>query len=379
MTEQELLYHFPYAIDKEHGFRRFVNEHNAFQKRHIPNYDGTNTQEFLYNKSGLSPDEIHNFEYLYENYSRWSEWYKNGKNIFAFSEDLLSMLDKTDVSDIKPEQFHLPYDIFYISLKPLNLKIASGRKEVIEGVFVDHNIWDGSGQHPEGYCELSLCFVGDFKELFLSYIPHVTSRLPYTIKDIEHFDETPIGSFWRVWLWFGKADGRENVRQATEHFLEGIKEEIFPKKNDERTVTDFDLDFYNSTADLLKNTINLVINCLLYLSQPTEKIDLVKEFPTGLPNNFDKKRTFAKTAKEQAKINQKIEDFGFTKINYVGRSFKKQHLKLTAGATVQSHWRRGHWRNQKFGTQLKDSRMVWIMPTIVNSNLGEPLKGHIYQ
>jgi hypothetical protein len=115
------------------------------------------------------------------------------------------------------------------------------------------------------------------------------------------------------------------------------------------------------------------------LSQPAEKIDLVKEYPTGLPNNFDKKRTFAKTAREQAKINQKIEDFGFTKIDYIGRSFKRQQLKLVDGVTVQPHWRRGHWRNQKFGTQLKDSRMVWIMPTIVNSNLGKPLKGHIYQ
>lgn len=375
MNEQELLYYFPYAIDKENNFRHFVNEHNGFQKRHIPNYDGTNTQEFLYEKSGLSISEIHNFEYLYENFHHWSEWFKNGKNIFSFSRELLSMLEKTDVSNITPNNFHLPYDIFYISLKPLNIKIANGRNEIIEGVYVDHNIWNGLGKHPEGYCDLSFYFVGDFKNLFLEYIPNVKSRLEYTEGN---YDETPIGSFWNIWLWFEKNEGRETVKQATDYFIQGLKDEIFLNKSSEETVTDFDLDFYNSTVDLLKSTINLVINCLLYLSQPVEKTDIEQKFPKGLPNNFDKKISFAKTHKDLNNITEKIKQIGFSKINYVGQSFKRMHTGITGNTTVQPHWRRGHWRNQKFGEKLKESRMVWILPTIVNSDKGEPVKGHLY-
>ena len=168
MTDKEFSFYFPYVIDKQHNFRAFAKDRDGFCRRLIPNYDGTNTQEFLYNKSGLTEEEIHNFEYLYENYSKWSHWFKYGKNIFSFSEELLFMLSKTEVNEITPDKFHLPYDIFYISLKHLNIKIAKGRDEIIEGVYVDHNYWDGTGKHPEGYCDLSFYFVGDFKDLFLS-------------------------------------------------------------------------------------------------------------------------------------------------------------------------------------------------------------------
>lgn len=378
MTEKELLYHFPYWIEKQNNFRNFVKGHNAFQKRHIPNYDGTNTQEFLYKKSGLSLDEIHDFEYLYENFHHWKEWYTNGRNIFSFSRELLLMLEKTDVDSITPDKFHLPYDIFYISLKPLNLKIAKGRDEIIEGVYVNHNIWNGMGEHPEGYCELSLYFVGDFKGLFLEYIQNVKSRLPYNIGGVEEFDETPIGSFWNIWLWFEKQEGRENVKQTVEYFLQGLREEIFTNGKSADDVTDSDLDFYNSTTDLLANSIHLVINCLLYLAQPVEKIDVKNEFPAGLPHNLNKKLSFVKTHREQSKIDRKIEDLGYTKIRYVGESYKKACSSAKADMVIQSHWRRGHWRSQRFGEKLTDQRMVWIMPTIVNSNHGQPLKGHLY-
>ncbi|GAA4145957.1 hypothetical protein GCM10022216_30410 [Sphingobacterium kyonggiense] len=378
MTEKELLYHFPYRIEKQNNFRNFVKDHNALQKKHIPNYDGTNTQEFLYKKSGLSLDEIHDFEYLYENFHHWKEWYTNGRNIFSFSKELLLMLEKTDVDGITPDKFHLPYDILYISLKPLNLKIAKGRETVIEGVYVNHNIWNGMGENPEGYCDLSLYFVGDFKDVFLEHIQNVKSRLPYNIEGVEKFDETPIGSFWNIWLWFEKQEGRENVKQTVEHFLQGLREEIFTNGKSADEITDSDLDFYTSTTDLLANSIHLVVNCLLYLSQPAEKIDVKNEFPGGLPHNLNKKLSFVKTKREQSKIDRKIEDLGYTRIRYVGESFKKADSNAGSDIVIQSHWRRGHWRSQRFGEKLKHQRMVWIMPTIVNSSHGQPLKGHLY-
>lgn len=378
MKEQELLYHFPYKIDKENNFRHFANDDNRFIQRFVPNYDGTNVHEFLINKSGLSEQQINEFSYIYENYRNWIDWFKYGKNIFSFSTDLLSLLDKTDVSDVTPDKFHLPYDIFYLSLKPLNIKISKNRDEIIEGVYIDHNIWNASGEHPEGYCDLSFYFVGDFKSIFLDFIPKVKSRSIYTINNVEKYDEYPIGSFWNIWLWFQKSEGRVNVKQAIDYYLEGLKDEIFPKSNSENAVTDIELDFYNYTTQLLTNTLNLVINCILYLSQPTEKIDIEKRYPIGLPSNLDKKISFAKTQKELKKLDEKIEHLGFTKINYVGQSFKNVYENVVGNSSVRPHWRRGHWRNQKHGENYSLSKLIWIMPTIVNNAVGEPEKGHIY-
>jgi hypothetical protein len=117
---------------------------------------------------------------------------------------------------------------------------------------------------------------------------------------------------------------------------------------------------------------------MLYLSQPADKKDIDITLPKGLPSNFDKKLSFAKTAKEIKKVEDKIESLGFTKIHFVGQSFQRSHGALLNNSTMPTHWRRGHWRNQKYGKNLMDNKVIWILPTIVNKDKGEPIKGHIY-
>lgn len=380
MKEQELLYHFPFRIDKEQNFRPFAHDftRDKFVRRFVPNYDGTNVDEFIKNKTSLTVDQIHDFEYLYSNFAHWSDWYKNGRNIFSFSKELLLLLDKTDVSDVKPDLFKLPYNIFYLSLKPLNLKLSKNSDAIIEGVYVDHNIWNPMGEHPEGYCDLSFYFVGDFKDTFIKYISTVkSSTQPFTNSD--EVDEMPLGTFWNIYLWFEKSEKRETVKEALDYFINDLKKEIFITNKTPEQITDFDLEFYSDTIELLEKTINLVINCLLYLSQPKDKQDIEKKFPTGLPGNFEKKMSFAKTEKEKKKIGDNIEQSGFSKINFVGETFKRKYDEIIkTNSNIQPHWRRGHWRNQKFGEKLQESKLIWIMPTIVKNEVGQPTKGHLY-
>ena len=216
MTEEELLYHFPYKIDKELNFRHYAKNKNGFVRRYVPRYDGTNVYEFITEKANLTQTEINDFDYIYENFHRWTKWYNSGRNIFSFSKGLLSLLDKTDVSEITPNSFHLPYEVFYLSLKPLNIKVSKDSSAIIEGVYIDHNIWNLNGEHPEGYCSLSFYFVGDFKSLYTNFLPNIKRRMEF--KDGE-FDEEPLGNFWNVWLWFEKDKGRENVKQAIDFFI----------------------------------------------------------------------------------------------------------------------------------------------------------------
>lgn len=192
------------------------------------------------------------------------------------------------------------------------------------------------------------------------------------------YDEFQKGSFWNIWLWFDKREGRENVKQTVDDFLQNQKKDILSKNGTSQDVTDFELDYYNSTVELMRNTINLVINCLLYLSQPTDKVDIEKKYPDGLPQNFNKKLSFSKTEKELKKVSDKIDKLGFSKINYVGQSYKRERSSLFSNIDIQSHWRRGHWRNQRIGEKLAEKKLIWILPTIVNKNRTLPIKGHIY-
>ena len=102
------------------------------------------------------------------------------------------------------------------------------------------------------------------------------------------------------------------------------------------------------------------------------------KLPKGLPSNLDKKLSFAKTSKDIKKVENTFEQLGFTKIHYVGQSFERKHYNTLNCSSLQTHWRRGHWRNQKFGEHLKESKIIWILPTIVNNDKGELIKGHLY-
>ncbi|MCM0751078.1 hypothetical protein DEA98_05895 [Brucella pseudogrignonensis] len=54
-------------------------------------------------------------------------------------------------------------------------------------------------------------------------------------------------------------------------------------------------------------------------------------------------------------------------INFCGyrTSFDKRKM---LGGTAVGHWRRGHWRNQRFGKALAESRLLWIRPTMVGAD-----------
>ncbi|PZR20769.1 MAG: hypothetical protein DI539_09895 [Flavobacterium psychrophilum] len=378
MKEKELLYYFPYAIDKQNNFRHFADDSDAFLRQFIPKYDGSNRAEFISKYTNLTPKEILEIDYRYGDYSRWSEWNRNGRHIFAFSKELLSMLEKTDAGNTTADTFHPPYDIFYLSLRPLDLKISKDDSEIIEGVYVDHQIYDASGTTYDGYCELTLDFTGNFKSVYERFAEKVSSQLPYTIDGQVKYNISPLGDFWRFWLMFDPKEGITNVRDTVDVFLKDLQREIFPLKDSGRDVTDIELDFYNSAAGLLEETINLVINCILYLSQPSHKVDLTKEYPAGLPANFDRKLSFAKSTKEKENVCKRIESSGFTKISFVGQSFRKTNSKLFGHGALEAHWRRGHWRKQKFGKDLSQNKNIWILPTIVNHVKGEPKRGQVY-
>lgn len=62
--------------------------------------------------------------------------------------------------------------------------------------------------------------------------------------------------------------------------------------------------------------------------------------------------------------------------NFIGANYKHHResnnkLELTQSGTHASprmHWRRGHFRNQHHGKELKEVKIIWIEPVLVNSN-----------
>lgn len=53
--------------------------------------------------------------------------------------------------------------------------------------------------------------------------------------------------------------------------------------------------------------------------------------------------------------------------NFIGKGYKVKEDKETKGthSSPRIHWRRGHFRNQHFGTKNAEQKIIWIEPTLV--------------
>tara|TARA_R110002033_G_C3844935_1_gene235136 strand:- start:41 stop:1180 length:1140 start_codon:yes stop_codon:yes gene_type:complete len=376
MNDKELKYYQPYSIEKEYNFREKLKNTDSFYDQMLGEYEYFYKDEGNYgnrrNSDKFTAKEYCENGYILDQFHNWRTWFKNGKNIFSFSQELLQMLEKTDVNDLTYKSFKLPYDNFYISLKSLGIKITENSEKIIEGVYVsiDRQAMENDYEEKDPLIfdyAISFNFVGDFLEHKLIDFDKI-------------WDDSGYGgaNFWNYAFYFREKENIITIENGIDDAKKMFRFSYFPENKEQ--IDNLHLDAFNRHIKFIDNTCKVLVNSLLYLSLPKESKDVIAKYPNDLPHNFNKKLTISKTEKEQIKIGKKISETGFSKINYVGLSFSKNNKSNTnSGLELSPHWRRGHWRNQAYGIQLKENKLIWIKPTIVNKNLGIPEKGHVYE
>lgn len=379
MKETELKYFFPYEIEKKYHFRDKLKNRDAF----LDEMGGKN--EYFYkddanygyrrNRDHLSLLECSINDYIVQDlFLNWERWFMKGRNIYSFSNDLLKMLNHTNVDDVTYESFNLPYDNFYLSLRPLELKLTKDSKKIIDGVYIEidrmsmEKTVDSKGNEFWNDYAISFHFAGDFEDYIIKYHDKI-------------WNDSGSGGqiFWGFAFYFSIKEGIITVSDAIKDWQSVKEYALFPENNED--ITNEHLDILNYYRHLVKSTYKIVVNCMLYLSMFKNDKDIEFRYTDDLPLNLNKKLHFAKTEKEITKIEKRISETGFSKIHYVGNSYKKTSNASTdnSNLSLSPHWRRGHWRNQRFGKKLFEKKLIWIKPVIVNKNLGNPQKGHVYE
>lgn len=281
---------------------------------------------------------------------------EKGSNIFHFTKELLQLLEQTDVSDIQIKNIKFPFNNFYISVRELNRPFTSDKDDdaIIDGIFIefkDDNEHDLMHDYHIGFY---LCGYSESKK-----------ELEFKRTNLDLLELTSELSFKSSESTI--TDAIEVVHQILKDTTES---ETTTKEYKEKEIN-FQLEDYKR----LKDNLNLIINCIIYIS--SDKPDIEKEYRAGIPSHLNDRIKKANTNRKKEVLEQELTKFGYTKINLIGKSYKRiaSESSLT---TINPHWRRGHWRNQPFGTELKESKLIWIKPTIVNKEKGEIGKGHIY-
>lgn len=346
MTKNYLEY-YPNKIAKDNKYEKYLKDSKRL-------YRECREQYFEDDKVGVKK------AFVYQEFHIWKEWKEKGRNIFHFSENITELLKETDVLDTDLSIIKLPYSAFYVDLSSAKIPFVENGNVFIEGAFIrdEHDDGDNGSSFQRA---INIDFVSS------EYIEN------YWTINKELCWDTDRG-FHSILLFLDRNDNLVTINDAVkfnkDHF---VGNPTFDDRSE-----DVKIDLYLIHKQFVDRTINFIINCLFYLT--TKDADVEEKYTDDLPIHLKTKLEKANTRNKKENATAEIQIFGFTKVKYVGQNIQiVRKIGNSSGKEVATHWRRGHWRNQKFGENLSETKLLWIMPTIVNKEKGEPQKGHIYE
>jgi hypothetical protein len=286
-----------------------------------------NKSSFLYDPAvGISEERW--ISGKIKDFSFYDTYLFYGSNIFHLQPEIIELFKETDVFDIDLSSLRLPFQEFYLYFGE-SAGFKAGEYGFIDGAYV------------------------------LSPLPGMEKkfglpvRLSYVHKEFNYCDLNDD---------FLKIDSQIQARIVDEN-NEILKPSIINKMEKDLNV---------------KEVTNLILNALLFLS--SNHNDTKLRFDPDTPKSIVDKFNQAKTPKLKKRIENKAKSQGYSRINFVGNSFKNFIVPGSGktGISPSSHWRRGHWRNQAYGKHSSKHKLLWIMPTLVNKDKGPVKSGHIY-
>lgn len=288
----------------------------------------------------------------------------HGKNIFEFSPTLTEMFNNSVVDEVILSNIKYPYKAFYLHF----------------GMLEEYNLWD------EGY------FV-DGAYITQRMDMHVEILLSTVRQDIDY--EKIVNPFLvpdRYYYLPVEYDLKSKVSDSLEKAIDkDLKKRNFDRFDSrvinlpDRNITLIDNQgaaederqkYIKNGYDIFVKSINLIINALCYIS--SYKSEIVESYPPDAPQSLIDKINNSKKPSEIKRTTSKLQSLGYTKIKLCGSEIQKSISIKDTGKSVKTHWRRGHWRNQAIGPRLSSNKLIWIKPTLVRPDKGNPEDGHIY-
>jgi hypothetical protein len=299
--------------------------------------------------------------------SYYGAYCANGRNIFHLNDEILQEFLYTDVEAVPIGLVDFPYDCFYISFGSIKELTLYHENYHIDGAYVfafdglplqialttSVSNWDYSSRYewifnPDRYYYMAIERSNPSATFGVLIEEALRKELDAHIDKGEMLDTG-------VYEIEGKSVGVINKRPES------------ARKDQEEISSGF---------NTFRVALNLVVNTLCYISQ--YKNEIKESWPKDTPQSLLSKLETAKNPKQTQRVISKLVSMGYTKLKVCGGSFEKPKLS-GIGSEICPHWRRGHWRQQPYGEGLKERKIIWIRPTIVRKDKGNPESGHIYE
>lgn len=312
------------------------------------------------------------------------DFYKGGRNIFSLSPFLIDLLNHTDIGNIRFTDIKLPYNSIYLHFGALTdieypIDLFEHKHGIeyelqdedttyyLDGAFVsilrNHSI------------DIRLTFI-DKKESFDKKItitkdfrfPTISFTLDFgkwdsEASEIKYDNEITFNNSTICFydIWDPKTEPSE-IEFDKMHALTKQPEKCYESEWQEYVLFD--------------KALMIIVNALCYLNFVNDDIEI--STTNDQATQLEKELVKTKKHQQRNKLIDKLKKFSYSKIHFCGKKIENEFRLTDTGIEVEPHWRRGHWRNQPFGIGLTSRKLIWIKPTIVRKDKGEPTTGHIY-
>lgn len=279
----------------------------------------------------------------------------HGRPTFVPSPGLTEALIHTEFRDVPSDLVQLPHPAIFIEAPPNSgltvVNTESGSHELIGAFVVEYDNFNTDKQRT-----FQVLLVGKTKEssnqkvLFDDALFHfkLIFRPDSTVGDCLKLANDTVGSW-----------------------LTQIPSPQIPSQNPSINPLD------KWQTDVFPDCARFVLNTLLYITLPDAEIDSVFS-DSEVSSLLSKLSKFPKGSKKREFINSQLKKKDQHKFNLLGSSVKitrfdpsddsgNDSIKTESHRKINVAFiRRGHWRHQPFGPGRKQTRLLWIRPTMVN-------------
>ncbi|WP_321935427.1 hypothetical protein [Paraburkholderia sp. J8-2] len=279
----------------------------------------------------------------------FGEWLRRGSIIYDLNDALTEALDRSDPGEIRPSDLHLPFDVMYVAFGARHdIRLHSG--VLVTGAWLIH-------------------FPGQSLRFVLT-APQPADT-PWWDRHEEFFDTRLMYEYWERPL--GEAidasldDDYKDLEHAsmTKTLAGGLS------KDDADEIAAL-FTHLEQNRDAYRRAVSLIVNALCFIT--AYQGDVEERWQPGTPEKWIGKAD-AGTSKEVARARSKLNAMGYRRVLRVGDMFGAR----SASAPREGTWRRGHWRNQAYGTGYSLRRVRWIMPMAVLGGPSDAKEERIYE
>ena len=313
--------------------------------------------------------------------SQFVAFWDGPRQIFSFDSHLAGLLSETEVGDVPWEVVRLPYEAFYVHFGCALTESLdfNGRKYKADGAYV--RLQKGPSV-IEGFLSGALHVIVTTKLVEPKYeeackantVWRSLKEPVYTVT-ISGTDGETVGS--------ALERGRKAELELAKHHDDNLLKNALQLAAEEGVST---FDARNIHAEeqrflrgekLTTEALPLLFNCIFYLTSVAGEVEPV--FPPDSPKGLVEKLAKANTPNRRSILSDDLLRRGYTKIRFISDPVPRtEPVGASAGRSVRTHWRRGHWRRQPIGAGLARVALKWIRPCVVNADKGEPIVGRVY-